>query len=90
MGGEERRKSVRFPHRVKVKLFLEHGNVTVEALDFSEIGMYLIYNGDLTPLINSLIKLQLQEHKDAQIINVRVIRVEPGKGFAVEFQETAV
>lgn len=83
---EDRRRSPRIRNPIKVKLFMENETpVVVQAQDFSEIGLYLIYEHEMAPEINSLIKLQVQGVIDAQIVDAKVIRVAQGQGFAVEF-----
>ena len=83
---EDRRRSPRIKHPSHVKLFIESEQpVIVEAQDFSEIGLYMIYDSDISPAIDSRVKIQVQGVEDAQILEARVIRVSEGQGFAVEF-----
>jgi hypothetical protein len=86
MPNNERRKSPRLQHQTPVKLFFDEENpVTVQAQDFSNIGLFLIFDNEMAPIIDSIVKIQVQGIENAQIIDARVIRVVDGRGFAVEF-----
>ena len=82
----EKRKHPRLRHPQNVKLNFATGeSMYVQAQDFSEIGLYLIYENGVVPELHSQIKIQVQGIPDAPILVAKVIRVEQGKGFAVEF-----
>ncbi len=53
--------------------------------DFSESGLFLMCAADETIGIGAILEVQTTEFEEAPVQTVKVVRVEPGVGFAVEF-----
>lgn len=53
--------------------------------DFSESGLFLLCADELIPELNAILEVQTTEFEDAPIRATRVVRIEPGTGFGVEF-----
>lgn len=57
----------------------------VDMRDFSESGLFLQAGDQVSVDIGSIVEVQTTEFDDAPIQKARVVRLEAGKGFAVEF-----
>lgn len=53
--------------------------------DFSESGLFLKAGEAVSVEIGAIVEVQTTEFDDAPVQKARVVRLEPGKGFAVEF-----
>jgi hypothetical protein len=53
--------------------------------DFSETGLFLKTANDALVSIGDIVEVQTTEFEDAPIQKAKVVRLEPGVGFAVEF-----
>ena len=57
----------------------------VDMRDFSESGLFLLGPDDVPIDTGMVLEVQTTEFDDAPIQTVKVVRVEQGVGFAVEF-----
>lgn len=89
--GKEQRRHVRLPHRANVKLIAKPPAKTakLQTRDFSDSGLYLKCEMDILLEVGSLVEVQVLDIEDALVQRARVVRVEPGKGIAVEFLEAS-
>ncbi len=81
------RRHIRLSHRAKIRL-MASGLSQVYLLDmkdFSESGLFLLAPQEAMPSLNSIVEVQTTELEDAPIQSARVVRLEEGIGFAVEF-----
>lgn len=53
--------------------------------DFSQSGLSLLAGAQLVAPIGAIVEVQTTEFDDAPIQRARVVRIEDGVGFAVEF-----
>jgi hypothetical protein len=57
----------------------------VDMRDFSESGLFLLCAGQLALAIGDTVQVQTTEFDDAPVQTCKVVRIQPGVGFAVEF-----
>lgn len=85
---EQKRRHPRLRHRAKIKVV--SANLSDETLldmrDFSESGLYLFVKGSPDLEVGTDVEVQTTEFEGAPVQHARVVRVEPGVGFAVEFR----
>lgn len=81
------RRHARLSHRAKIRLTVPDLSQVfiLDMRDFSESGLFLLAPHEATPPINSLVEVQTTEFEDAPLQAGRVVRLEEGVGFAVEF-----
>lgn len=84
MDNSDQRKHVRLKHRAKIRLTIDGAVQVVDMRDFSESGLYLSCVEELVN-VDEIVEVQTLEIEDAPVRKVRVVRVEPGQGFAAEF-----
>ncbi len=53
--------------------------------DFSESGLFLMSAGEVMPPVGAIIEVQTTEFEGAPIQTAKVIRIQEGVGFGVEF-----
>jgi hypothetical protein len=53
--------------------------------DFSESGLFLLSSAENMPEIGTIIQVQTTEIEDAPVQSAKVVRIEKGVGFGVEF-----
>jgi len=89
--GNNNRRHIRLPHRANVKLIAKPPAKTadLQTRDFSDSGLYLKCEMDTLLEVGSLVEVQVLDIEDALVQRARVVRVEPGKGIAVEFLEAS-
>lgn len=77
----------RLLHRAPVLVIYPSTGETVrlEMQDFSAGGVFINCNDALLPNIGDELQMQTLEIEDAPVLTVKVVRVLPEKGFAVEF-----
>ena len=87
MDRSNQRRHMRLKHQAKIRVFLEQntGVYLATLRDFSESGLFLLTPDAEMPAVDSLIDVQTTEFPDAPIQTVKVVRIEPGQGFGVEF-----
>ncbi len=86
MTNQNKRKHLRLKHRAKIRVINPPADsFIVDMLDFSEGGLFLLWEGESFVNIDDIIDVQTMEFEDAPIQRVKVIRIEPGKGFAAAF-----
>lgn len=91
MEGANLRRYSRLTHRAKIRIKIM-GSPTeslLEMKDFSEGGLYLLNPSGVSPELGAIIEVQTTELEDAPIQAARVVRVEDGVGFGVEFISSA-
>ncbi|MGR9073296.1 MAG: PilZ domain-containing protein [Gammaproteobacteria bacterium] len=84
----QRRRAVRLAHKSKIRYTDSCGRTEIAyTRDFSDTGMYIISksNQDDLPSVGSELIVQSMEIEQALAQKVRVVRIEPGAGFGVEF-----
>lgn len=86
MNGADHRRHPRLMHRARIKLVLPvlSQEYVLEMKDFSESGLFLLTT-DVVPEVGATVEVQTTEFEDAPVQTARVVRVEQGVGFAVEF-----
>ena len=87
MDRSNQRRHLRLKHPAKIRVFLaQNSGVYLATLrDFSESGLFLLFSDAEFPAVGSLIEVQTTEFSDAPVQTVKVVRIEPGQGFGVEF-----
>jgi hypothetical protein len=53
--------------------------------DFSNSGLFIHYTAEHIPDLGALVEMQTTEIEDAPVRTTKVVRIEAGVGFAVEF-----
>ncbi|QPK64981.1 PilZ domain-containing protein [Methylomonas sp. LL1] len=83
----DQRRHPRLKHRAKIRVVLPipSGLFFADMRDFSESGLFLIYKNDDMPKVGDVLEVQTTEFEDAPIRSTKVVRIEPGVGFGVEF-----
>lgn len=86
MDHSNKRRHVRLKHQAKIKLILPVSQAyIVKMKDFSESGLFLYSSDEVLPPIGTIVQVQTTELEDAPIQTAKVIRVEQGVGFGLEF-----
>lgn len=87
MTDSDQRRHPRLKHRAKIKVTFSHssGLFFANMRDFSESGLFLLCSGELIPELNTMVEVQTTEFEDAPVRSTKVVRIEPGVGFGVEF-----
>ncbi|MBS4051338.1 MAG: PilZ domain-containing protein [Methylomonas sp.] len=87
LNDSDKRRHPRLKHRAKIKVTPPHpsGLFFANMRDFSESGLFLLCSDELIPDINTTVEVQTTEFDDAPIRATKVVRIEPGVGFGVEF-----
>lgn len=83
----EQRRHPRLKHRAEIRVIIpELSQIFLANLrDLSESGLFLTTKSELPIVVGHILEVQTTEFEGAPIQNVRVVRVLPGEGFAVEF-----
>lgn len=87
MNGSNQRRHARLMHRASINLvspILSQVHV-LEMKDFSESGLFLLSSEEITPPLGTIVEVQTTEFEDAPLQTAKVVRIEEGVGFAVEF-----
>ncbi|MGZ4960241.1 MAG: PilZ domain-containing protein [Methylomonas sp.] len=81
------RRHMRLNHRAKIKLMVGDSSQVyiLNMKDFSESGLFLLAPKEPMPPVDSIVEVQTTEIEDAPLQSARVVRLEEGVGFAVEF-----
>ncbi len=87
MNESEQRRHPRLKHRAEIKVVIpEQSRIVFANLrDLSESGLFLITKSELPIDVGHVLEVQTTEFEGAPVQNVKVVRVVPGEGFAVEF-----
>lgn len=87
MNDHDKRRYPRLTHRAKIRVVLPtlSAEFFADMRDFSETGLFLMCSAELIPEIGAIVEVQTTEIEDAPIRRTRVIRIEVGVGFGVEF-----
>jgi len=86
MTEKNKRRHNRLKHSAEIRVLTPPGvAVVVNMQDFSESGLYLLCNDTDFVKIDDIVNVNTLEFEDAPIQKAKVIRIEAGKGFAVEF-----
>ncbi len=86
MREKNKRRHSRLRHSAKIRVIPPPGEVIiVDMFDFSESGLYLICDDTDFVQIGDIVKVNTMEFEGAPVQRAKVIRIETGKGFAVEF-----
>jgi len=87
---KENRRHVRLIHRASIKVTLKNQTTTAYTRDISDSGLFILHfthTENLTININDIFEITVIGIQDALPRKVRVVRIEPDKGIAVEFVE---
>lgn len=78
---------MRLMHRAKIRLMVNDlsKEYILDMKDFSESGLFLLAPGEAIPRIDDVVEVQTTEFEDALVQTAKVVRIEEGVGFAVEF-----
>ncbi len=87
MNPSDLRRHPRLKHRAKIRVVLPEvsDQFTGDLRDFSESGLFLKSDSHTAVAIGDIVEVQTTEFDDAPIQKAKVVRLEPGVGFAVEF-----
>ena len=87
MSHPDHRRHPRLKHRAKIRVILpvSFQEYILDMRDFSESGLFLLGAEDVPIDAGMVLEVQTTEFDDAPIQTVKVVRVEQGVGFAVEF-----
>lgn len=87
MDNSDKRRHMRLMHQAKIKVTVPVIAQVFELKmkDFSESGLFLLSSEDTMPPLGALVQVQTTEIEDAPVQPAKVMRVEPGVGFGVEF-----
>ena len=87
MDGMNKRRHARLMHQARIRLIVPvlSNMYVVDMRDFSESGLFLLSPNEAIPPIGSFVEVQTTEFEDAPIQTARVVRIEEGVGFGVEF-----
>jgi hypothetical protein len=74
-------------HKAKIKLIVPASTdvYMVNMKNFSESGLFLLASGQIMPPIGAIVEVQTTEFEDAPVQTAKVVRIEDGVGFGVEF-----
>lgn len=83
----DKRMHPRLIHRAPVRVLHSSTGRTcqLQMQDFSTGGLFINCHEAPLPEVGDELQIQTLELEDAPVLNVKVVRVIPGKGFAVEF-----
>ena len=87
MNQSDKRRHPRLKHRAKIRVISpQQSELFVATMrDFSDSGLFLFCKDELIPQLGSILEVQTTEFEDAPIKATKVVRIEPGAGFGVEF-----
>lgn len=87
MNPSDLRRHPRLKHRAKIRVIVPElpNEYVVDLRDFSESGLFLKLAEQVVVAIGDIVEVQTMEFDDAPIQKTKVVRLEPGVGFAVEF-----
>ena len=83
----EKRHHPRLVHLAPVRVVYTTGGPPRELQmhNFSDTGMFILCRKSPLPAVGERMQVKTLEFEDAPLLDVKVTRVEAGKGFAVEF-----
>lgn len=80
-----KRRHIRIRHSAEISLEIPPNDpVVVKMRDFSDSGLYLFCRDNQVQL-GDVVKVRTLEFDEAPTQQAKVVRIEPGEGFAVEF-----
>ncbi len=86
MTNKNKRRHARLQHSADIKIFLASGKEAIVRMhDFSESGLFLECGDVSIVKIGDIVDVQTLEFEGAPVQKTKVVRIEEGKGFAVEF-----
>jgi hypothetical protein len=87
MNENENRRHTRLNHHAEIKVVMPDATQTLQVnmKDLSESGLFLMCEKQIIPPIGTIVQVQTTEFEGAPIQQAKVIRVEEGVGFGVEF-----
>lgn len=86
MADQNKRRHVRLKHSAKIRVLTPPGEtVTVTMRDFSESGLYLECGDKNIVKIGDFVEVNTLEFEDAPVQKAKVVRINVGQGFAIEF-----
>jgi len=86
MSSINNRRHERIKHRAKLRVLTHPNEVYIlDMRDFSESGLYVMTDDTSIVDYDNNVDVQTLDIDDAPILPSKVIRIDEGKGFAVEF-----
>lgn len=87
MNDHELRRHPRLRHKAKIRVIVPVvcDEFIADMRDFSQSGLFLLAQEPVGVEKDSIIEVQTTEFDDAPVQRARVVRIEEGLGFAVEF-----
>lgn len=79
------RRHQRLKHQAQIQVRSESELHSFQMRDFSESGLFLLCTDTSIVTLQTQVKVQTMEFEDAPILDAKVVRIEEGVGFAVEF-----
>ncbi len=87
MNDQDKRRHPRLKHRANIRIVLPTQSVPFVGVmrDFSNSGLFIHCKEEHIPDLGALVEVQTTEIEDAPVRTTKVVRIEAGVGFAVEF-----
>ncbi len=86
MTNKNKRRHIRLQHNADIRILTPSGKeVIVKMHNFSESGLYLTCSDANFVKMGDIVEVNTLEFEDAPVQKTKVVRIEEGKGFAVEF-----
>jgi len=85
---KEHRQHPRLLHRASINLTFSSGTITTaHTIDMSNNGLFISCAGHPEVHVGDILEVIVNGIQDPVARPIKIIRVEPGKGFAIEFVE---
>lgn len=87
MNDQDKRRHPRLKHRANIRIVLPTLSVPFVGVmrDFSNSGLFIHCTEERIPHLGAVVEVQTTEIEDAPVRTTKVVRIEAGVGFAVEF-----
>jgi hypothetical protein len=84
---QDKRRHPRLKHRANIRIVLPTLSVPFVGVmrDFSNSGLFIHCTEEHIPHLGAVVEVQTTEIEDAPVRTTKVVRIEAGVGFAVEF-----
>lgn len=87
MENPNQRRHARVAHQAKIRVVLPVSSQIMlhDMRDFSESGLFLFCKGETLAKVGDVVDVQTTEFEDAPLQSARVVRIDPGIGYALAF-----
>ena len=86
MNSIDKRRHLRIRHGANIRLTNQSGaSVDLKTLDFSDGGLFIKCSSEPIVQVGEVAHVKVLDIEDALIQQIKVIRIKPGVGIAVEF-----